>query len=68
VPAALDALVAYAHRTGFAPGFDTWLGEIAALKSTFGMYYDRASPLVQPQYVMETMNRITRAKRSSRAA
>ena len=62
LPAALDALVAYARRTGFAPTFDTWLGEISALKATYGLNYDRNSPLVQPQYVMETMNRLTKGE------
>jgi len=59
LPAALDALVAYARKIGFATNLDTWHGEIAALKSTYGLNYDRSSPLVQPQYVIETMNRIT---------
>jgi len=59
---ALDSLVAYARRTGFAASFDTWLGEIAALKATYGLNYDRASPLVQPQYVIETMNRLTKGE------
>jgi acetolactate synthase I/II/III large subunit len=59
LPAALDALVAYARRTGFAANFDKWLEEVAALKTTYALNYDRESPLVQPQYVIETMNRIT---------
>jgi acetolactate synthase-1/2/3 large subunit len=62
VPAALDALVAYGRRSGFAANFDTWLEEVAALKSTYGLTYDRNSPLVQPQYVIETMNRITQGE------
>jgi acetolactate synthase-1/2/3 large subunit len=59
---ALDALVAYARRTGFAASFDPWLEEIAALKTTYALNYDRSSPLVQPQYVIETMNRITQGE------
>jgi acetolactate synthase-1/2/3 large subunit len=62
LPAALDSLVAYARRTGFAVKRDQWHEEIAALKATYGLNYDRTSPLVQPQYVMETMNRITRGE------
>jgi acetolactate synthase-1/2/3 large subunit len=62
LPAALDALVAYGRRSGFVANFDTWLEEVAALKSTYGLNYDRNSPLVQPQYVIETMNRITQGE------
>jgi acetolactate synthase-1/2/3 large subunit len=62
LPAALDALVAYGRRSGFTASFDSWLEEIAALKSTYGLNYDRNSPLVQPQYVIETMNRITQGE------
>ncbi len=60
--AALDTLVAHARRTGFAGDFDKWHEEVAALKATYGLNYDRESPLVQPQYVMETMNRITQGE------
>jgi acetolactate synthase-1/2/3 large subunit len=56
---ALDALVAYGRRTGFSADFGEWHAEIAALKSTYCLNYDRASELIQPQYVMEEMNRIT---------
>jgi len=62
LPAALDALVAYARRTAFTPNLATWHEEVAALKATYGLNYDRNSPLVQPQYVMETMNRITQGE------
>jgi acetolactate synthase I/II/III large subunit len=59
---ALDALVAYAKRTGFSADFGTWHGEIASLKQTYGFNYDRDSTLIQPQYVVETMNRITQGE------
>jgi acetolactate synthase-1/2/3 large subunit len=62
LPAALDTLLAYARRSGFSGEFDKWHEEVAALKSTYGLNYDRESPLVQPQYVMETMNRITQGE------
>jgi acetolactate synthase-1/2/3 large subunit len=62
LPDALDSLVAYARRTGFSNDLKVWHAEIAGLKSTYGLNYDRASPLVQPQYVMETMNRITQGE------
>jgi acetolactate synthase I/II/III large subunit len=62
LPAALETLVAYGRRSNFVPSLDAWHGEIATLKSKYGLNYDRESPLVQPQYVMEVMNRITRGE------
>ena len=59
---ALDTLVAYGRRTGFSANFERWHEEVAHLKSTYGLNYDRASKLIQPQYVMETMNRITQGE------
>jgi acetolactate synthase I/II/III large subunit len=56
---ALDALVAYGRRTGFNADFGAWHKEIADLKSTYRLNYDRDSQLIQPQYVIETMNKIT---------
>ena len=59
---ALETLVAHGRRTGFAGGFDTWLDEVANLKATYGLNYDRDSELIQPQYVIEEMNRITKGE------
>ena len=62
LPEALDALVAHSRRTGFKANLAPWHEEVAALKAKYGLNYDRGSPLVQPQYVMETMNRITQGE------
>jgi acetolactate synthase-1/2/3 large subunit len=59
---ALETLIGYARRTGFRTDFAEWLDEIAALKRTYGFNYDRNSKLIQPQYVLETMNRITQGE------
>ena len=59
---ALDSLVAYGSRTGFSGDFSEWHAEIANLKSTYALDYDRESELVQPHYVIETMNRITKGE------
>jgi acetolactate synthase I/II/III large subunit len=59
---ALDTLVAYGRRTAFSPDFGTWHNEIAQLKSTYALNYDRDSELIQPQYVIETMNKITQGE------
>jgi acetolactate synthase-1/2/3 large subunit len=59
---ALSALTAYGRRSGFKPDFADWHAEIAELKATYALNYDRQSELIQPQYVIETMNRITRGE------
>jgi acetolactate synthase-1/2/3 large subunit len=56
---ALDAIVAYGNRTGFKGDYAAWREEVAALKVKYALNYDRKSPLIQPHYVLETMNRIT---------
>jgi acetolactate synthase-1/2/3 large subunit len=59
---ALDSLVAYGSETAFCGDFSEWHAEIANLKSTYALNYDRESELVQPHYVLETMNRITKGE------
>ena len=56
---ALDALTAYGRSIGFSSNFSEWHAEVAALKRDYALNYDRESPLIQPQYVIEVMNRIT---------
>ena len=56
---ALDSLLAHGTATGFRRDFSEWHAEIAGLKSTYALNYDRESELIQPNYVLETMNRIT---------
>jgi acetolactate synthase-1/2/3 large subunit len=62
LPEALNALVAYGRRTRFAADFGQWHREIADLKAKFGLNYDRESRLIQPNYIIETMNRITKGE------
>jgi acetolactate synthase-1/2/3 large subunit len=59
---ALEALVAYGNRHAFRGDFGAWRDEVAALKAKYALQFDRASKLIQPQYVLETMNRITRGE------
>ncbi len=59
---ALETLVAYARRTGFGTNNGQWLAEIAELKSTYALNYDRGSKLIQPQYVLETINALTKGE------
>ena len=56
---ALETLIAYGTRTGFTEAYTEWHEEIAGLKSRYALDYDRDSVLIQPQYVLETMNGIT---------
>src|SRR5690606_17500157 len=57
---ALEALLAYGRRIGFTGDFARWHEEVAELKKTYCLNYDRSSSLIQPHYVIETMNKITR--------
>jgi acetolactate synthase-1/2/3 large subunit len=59
---ALEGLLAYGKRTGFAVDFSAWHTETAALKATYGLNYDRESARIQPNYVIETINRITKGE------
>jgi len=59
---ALDALLAYGRRNSIKLDHGVWLQEIAELKTTYAMNYDRASPLIQPNYVIETINELTRGE------
>ena len=62
LPEALRALVSFGQHTGFHPDYTLWHAELAALKRTHAMNYDRASPLIQPYYVIEEINRHTRGQ------
>ncbi len=56
---ALEALSAYGRRTGFSAGFGQWHQELAELKSKYKHNYDRDNPLIQPNYIIETINQLT---------
>ena len=60
VAEALRALTAHGRQSGFARDFAPWHAEVAELKRRYAMNYDRASPLIQPYYVIEELNRHTR--------
>ncbi|MBM4197598.1 MAG: biosynthetic-type acetolactate synthase large subunit [Gammaproteobacteria bacterium] len=54
-----DALLAWGERHARVPDFQEWHAELAQLKKTYANNYDRASELIQPNYVIEEMNRHT---------
>jgi acetolactate synthase-1/2/3 large subunit len=60
VAEALRALTAYARQQNFQRDFSPWTAQLAQLKRVHAMNYDRASPLIQPYYVLEELNRHTR--------
>ena len=59
---ALRALTAYGRHAGFRPDYAPWHAHLAELKRVHAMNYDRASPLIQPYYVLEELNRRTRGE------
>ncbi|MGC4029430.1 MAG: biosynthetic-type acetolactate synthase large subunit [Steroidobacteraceae bacterium] len=59
---ALRALITWGRSHGTQPDRSAWLAEVAALKRDYPMDYDRESPLIQPYYVLEEINRHTRGE------
>jgi len=57
---ALEALTAHGRESGFKHDYSAWRGELDELKRVYAMNYDRASPLIQPYYVIEELNRHAR--------
>jgi acetolactate synthase I/II/III large subunit len=59
---ALQALIDYGERTHFTRDGAEWLKHCDELRSTYAMNYDRASETIQPYYVIEEINRLTRGE------
>ncbi len=59
---ALETLTAYGRRTGFSTDYGDWHTELEELKTTYALNYDRESELIQPNYVIETINGITQGQ------
>jgi acetolactate synthase-1/2/3 large subunit len=55
----LEAIHDYGARHRIDPDFSEWHREIAELKATYGLNYDRESELIQPYAVIEAINAIT---------
>jgi len=55
----LQHLCDYGGRHDITPDFKQWHREIASLKKTYCLNYDRDSDLIQPYAVIETINGIT---------
>ncbi|HUN25588.1 MAG TPA: biosynthetic-type acetolactate synthase large subunit [Steroidobacteraceae bacterium] len=59
---ALRALTAFGRSQSFSPDYSAWHAHVAQLKRVHAMNYDRASPLIQPHYFLEELNRHTRGE------
>ncbi|MBM4216480.1 MAG: biosynthetic-type acetolactate synthase large subunit [Gammaproteobacteria bacterium] len=59
---ALESLTRHGQKTGFRGDFSAWYQELTALRRTHAMNYDRQSELIQPYYVIEEINRLTRGE------
>ncbi|HEY9112006.1 MAG TPA: biosynthetic-type acetolactate synthase large subunit [Rhodanobacteraceae bacterium] len=55
--AALERLTRYGKAHGFAAALDDWHAHVAQLKRDHALGYDRASGKIQPQAVIEAINR-----------
>jgi acetolactate synthase-1/2/3 large subunit len=59
---ALARLTEYGRAQGFSRDRSAWHAHCAELKRVYAMNYDRGSELIQPYYVIEEINRITRGE------
>ncbi|MET0292901.1 MAG: thiamine pyrophosphate-dependent enzyme, partial [Steroidobacteraceae bacterium] len=59
---ALGAIHSYGQRHAFKPDYAEWHAELAQLKQRYAMNYDRDSAAIQPYYVLEEINRITKGE------
>jgi acetolactate synthase-1/2/3 large subunit len=62
MPDALLTLLDYGKRQGFKRDWSEWHRHCNELRSKYAMNYDRDSALIQPYYVIEEINRLTRGE------
>jgi acetolactate synthase-1/2/3 large subunit len=62
MPDALLSLLDYGVRNGFKRDWSPWHRHCDQLRSKYAMNYDRDSALIQPYYVIEEINRLTRGE------
>ena len=62
MPDALQGLLDYGKRKGFKRDWSEWHRHCDELRSKYAMNYDRDSALIQPYYVIEEINRLTRGE------
>ncbi len=49
-------------RKGFSKDFSPWIAHVRELRKKYALNYDRNGELIQPQYVIECLNAITRGE------
>jgi acetolactate synthase-1/2/3 large subunit len=59
---ALHTLLSHGRRQKFQADYSPWHAELQELKRAHCMNYDRESPLIQPHYVLEEINKQTRGE------
>jgi acetolactate synthase-1/2/3 large subunit len=59
---ALQVLLDHARRSGFRRDWSEWHGHCERLRAKHAMNYDRQSEAIQPYYVIEEINRLTRGE------
>jgi acetolactate synthase-1/2/3 large subunit len=59
---ALETLTAQGRKNGFTTDFDAWNAELKELKSAYALNYDRDSSTIQPNFVIEKINEITKGE------
>jgi acetolactate synthase I/II/III large subunit len=62
MPDALLGLLEYGKRKGFKRDWSDWHRHCDELRTKYAMNYDRDSALIQPYYVIEEINRLTRGE------
>jgi acetolactate synthase I/II/III large subunit len=62
MPDALLSLLDYGRHRGFKRDWSEWHRHCEDLRSKYAMNYDRDSALIQPYYVIEEINRLTRGE------
>ncbi len=62
VDEALRALIVHGHRIGFKKDYSAWHDHVGALRDKYALNYDRESELIQPNYVIEEINRLTKGE------
>ncbi len=62
LPDALQTLIEYGTRTRFSRDGSEWLKHCDELRREYAMSYDRNSEAIQPYYVIEEINRLTRGE------
>ena len=62
LPEALRMLTVHGQRAGFRRDRSKWLSYLGEMRQKYAMNYDRDSQLIQPYYVIEEINKVTKGK------